>query len=165
MILPYKDHVPQVDDSAFIADNATVEGKVTIAKNASVWFGAVLRGDLQPITVGDNSNVQDNAVLHNAHLGERVTVGHAAVVDRCQVGDDCLIGSGANLLRGAAVGRGCLIAAGAVVTGDMVIPPDSLVMGVPARIRGTVTDQHRELIRSNWERYIQYSKEELPTIE
>ena len=165
MILELKGKMPVIDPAARVAETATLAGDVVLGAESSVWYGAVLRGDQNGVRVGAGSNVQDNAVLHNAHLGERVTVGHAAVVDRCRVGDDCLIGSGANLLRGAAVGRGCLIAAGAVVTGDMVIPPDSLVMGVPARIRGTVTDQHRELIRSNWERYIQYSKEELPTIE
>ena len=165
MVFEIKGKSPAVHPDARVAETAVLAGDVVLEAESSVWYGAVLRGDQNGVRVGAGSNVQDNAVLHNAHLGERVTVGHAAVVDRCQVGDDCLIGSGANLLRGAAVGRGCLIAAGAVVTGDMVIPPDSLVMGVPARIRGTVTDQHRELIRSNWERYIQYSKEELPTIE
>ena len=165
MVFEIKGKSPAVHPDARVAETAVLAGDVVLEAESSVWYGAVLRGDETGVRVGAGSNVQDNAVLHNARLGQRVTVGHAAVVDCCEIGDECLIGSSASLLRGAAVGRGCLIAAGAVVTGDMVIPPDSLVMGVPAKIRGPVTDEHRTMMRRNADKYLRISQEELPTIE
>lgn len=139
MILPYKDHVPQVDESAFIADNATVAGRVTLAKNASVWFGAVVRGDTQPITVGEGSNIQDNAVVHvNAStpvvIGSNVTVGHGAIIHSATIGNNVLVGMGATVLDGAVIGDNCVIGAGAVVTAKTEIPANSMALGMPAKV-------------------------------
>ena len=165
MIYAIGEKTPVIDPSARVAENATLAGDVVLEPECSVWYGAVLRGDITGVRVGAGTNVQDNAVLHNARLGKNVSVGHAAVVDRCTVGDDCLIGTSATMLQGAVIGRGCLVAAGAVVTGDMEIPPDSLVMGVPARLRGTVTEEQRKMMRGVVEEYFDLSRAELPTTE
>ena len=139
-------HAPQVRDAAFVAPTAVLVGQVTLEPGSSVWYGAVLRADTGRILVGEDSNVQDNAVLHTGPdldvvIGERVSIGHSAVVHGCTVGDDCLIGMHATVLNGAVVGKGSLIAAGALVTENTVIPPHSLVMGVPGKVRGTVTPE------------------------
>lgn len=131
---------PQV---AFVAENAVVIGDVTLAEGASVWYGAVLRGDTGSITVGKNTNIQDNAVLHTGDtcpvvVGDCVTIGHCALVHGCTVGDHCLIGMHATILNGAVIGEGSVIAAGALVTEHTVIPPHSIVMGVPGKVHGTV---------------------------
>lgn len=139
MIINYKKHTPVVHESAFVADNATVAGKVTLEENASVWFGAVLRGDLQPITVGKNSNVQDNVTVHvgikdPVVIGEGVTIGHNAVIHSAKIGDNSLIGMGAVVLDGAEIGKNCIIGAGSVVTAGTVIPDNSMALGIPAKV-------------------------------
>lgn len=126
-------------DSVFIAPSAVVIGSVTLAEESSLWFGAVLRGDINHIIIGAQSNVQDGSVLHvsDEHaciLGERVTVGHRAVVHACTVGDEVLVGMGAIILDGASIGPRSIIAAGALVTKGTQVPEGSLVMGSPARI-------------------------------
>ena len=145
---------PQVGAAAFVADNATLAGDVTLAEESSVWYGAVLRADTGRITVGAGSNVQDNAVLHtgpglDVTVGRGTSVGHGAVVHGCTVGDETLIGMGAIILNGAKIGRHCLIGAGALVTQNMVIPDGSLAFGSPAKIRGTLTDEAIEEIRAS----------------
>jgi carbonic anhydrase/acetyltransferase-like protein (isoleucine patch superfamily) len=130
---------PQVSPTTFIAPTASVIGDVELGDNSSIWFGAVLRGDINRVVVGDASNVQDGAVLHvsdtePAVLGERVTVGHRAVVHACSVGDEVLVGMGAIILDGACIGPRCVIAAGALVTKGTVVPEGSLVIGSPAKV-------------------------------
>ena len=164
MILPYKDHVPQVDESAFIADNATVAGRVTLAKNASVWFGAVVRGDTQPITVGEGSNIQDNAVVHvNAStpvvIGSNVTVGHGAIIHGATIGNNVLVGMGATVLDGAVIGDNCIIGAGALVTSRMEIPAGSLVLGMPAQVAKTLSPAQIMSNRLSATEYVKLAKD------
>ncbi|MEY9846035.1 gamma carbonic anhydrase family protein [Streptacidiphilus sp. MAP5-3] len=153
------ERTPKVSDEAFLAVNATVLGDVTLAPGSGVWYGAVLRADNESITVGADSNVQDNCTVHAdpgfpAVLGERVSVGHNAVLHGCTVEDDCLIGMGATVLNGAVVGAGSLVAAGALVTQGMQVPPGSMVAGVPAKVRRPLTDEERAHIKLNAEWYV-----------
>jgi carbonic anhydrase/acetyltransferase-like protein (isoleucine patch superfamily) len=150
--------VPAVDPAAFVAPNAVVVGAVTVAAGASVWYGAVLRGDAETIEVGAGTNVQDNCTLHAdpgfpLRLGARVSVGHNAVLHGCTVEDDVLVGMGATVLNGARIGAGSLIAAGAVVTQGSEVPPGSLVAGVPAKVRRALTEDERAGITANGEGY------------
>lgn len=140
------DDVPQVPESAFVAPNATVIGKVVLGENVSIWFNAVLRGDNEPIVIGDESNVQECAVLHNdpgfpLAVGRGVTIGHQAVVHGCTIGDGALIGIGAVVLNGARIGRQCLVGAGAVVTEGKVFPDRSLILGAPAKVVRELSDE------------------------
>src|SRR5437868_4690004 len=130
------DRVEYTPGESWIAPGAVVIGKVVLMRNASIWFGAVLRGDNEPIVIGENSNVQDGSVLHTdpgqpLTLGRDVTVGHKAMLHGCTVGDGSLIGIGAVILNEARIGKGCLIGAGALITERKVIPDGSLVMGSP----------------------------------
>ena len=131
---------PVIHPSAFVADNATVRGSVTLCANSSVFFGAVLRGDRAPITIGAGTNIQDNCVVHVDYdypvvVGENVTVGHGAILHGCTVGNNTLIGMGAIVLNGARIGSNCLIGAGALVPQNAEIPDGSLAFGSPAKIK------------------------------
>lgn len=146
--------VPAVDPGAFVAPNAVVVGDVTVAAGASVWYGAVLRGDAEAIAVGAGSNIQDNCTLHADPgfplvVGERISVGHNAVLHGCTVEDDVLVGMNATVLNGARIGAGSLVAAGAVVPQGMQVPPGSLVAGVPAKVRRELTEDERAGIKFN----------------
>ncbi len=145
MILSFGGKMPQDEGAVFVADNATVLGDVVLKPGSSVWYGAVLRGDDGRLTVGEGSNVQDNAVLHcdeggSVTLGKNVTVGHSAIVHGCTVGDGTLIGMHATLLNHCVVGKNCIIGAGALVPEGMNIPDGSVVVGVPARIIKQVSE-------------------------
>lgn len=154
---------PALDDDVFVAEGARIIGAVTLGPRASVWCNAVLRADVAPITIGRDSNVQDNVSVHvdsrhPAVLGEAVSVGHNAVVHGCEIGDGSLIGMNATVLSGAIIGEACLIAAGSVVLEGTVVPPRSLVAGVPAKVRRALTDDEVVGIRANAERYLGYSR-------
>jgi len=143
----------------FVAKNATVVGSVVIGINVSIWFNAVIRADNEPIIIGDNSNVQDAAVLHtdpgfSLNIGEGVTVGHKAMLHGCQVGDNSLIGIGAVILNGAKIGRNCLIGANTLIPEGMEVPDGSLVVGTPGKIRRSLDDQEVEGLRANAETYV-----------
>ncbi len=132
------DAVPDVDPSCFVADSAQVIGKVKLARNASVWFNVTLRGDNELISIGENSNVQEGAVLHTdpgvpLTVGDNVTVGHQAMLHGCTIGDGALIGIQAVVLNGAKIGKNCLVGAGALVTEGKEFPDNSLIVGSPAR--------------------------------
>lgn len=134
-----KDRVDIAGEDYFVADNAAVIGRVRLENNASVWFSAVIRGDCELITVGENSNVQDGAVLHTdlgcpLVIGKNVTIGHQAMLHGCTIGDNSLIGINAVVLNGARIGRNCLIGANSLVTENQEIPDGSLVMGSPAKV-------------------------------
>lgn len=151
--------IPQNRGAAFVAPTAAVLGDVVLEPDSSVWFGAVLRGDDGRITIGRGSNVQDNAVLHcdiggAVTLGENVTVGHSAVVHGCTVGDGSLIGMHATLLNHCVVGKNCIIGAGALVPEGMVIPDGMVAVGVPARVRGPVTEAQRAASAKNAAHYV-----------
>ena len=145
--------------AAYIAPNATVVGDVILGENANIWYGAVLRGDSACISVGEGSNVQDNAVLHEAvTMGKHCTVGHGAIVHGCTLGDECLIGMGAIVLDGAVLGDGCIVGAGAVVTGKMNAPENSLLLGSPAKIMKTVTPEQRQHSLENALHYVELAR-------
>lgn len=158
MLIRLGDKRPRVAETAFVAPNATLAGSVVLEDGASVWYGAVLRADNEPIVIGRNSNVQDNCSFHvdvgrPATLGEGVSVGHNAVVHGATIEDHCLIGMGAIVMNGAVVGAESLVAAGALVTEGMQIPPRSLVAGVPAKIRRELSDEEVATLRINAEVY------------
>mgnify|MGYP000030074063 CR=1 FL=1 len=137
---------PVIHETAFVADNATVRGNVTIGEGAGIYFGAVLRAETDPITIGPGANIQDNCVLHAdpgfpTSVGRDCTVGHAAILHGCTIGDNTLVGMGAIVLNGAVVGRDCIIAAGALVTQGAVIPDGSMVMGAPGKVRRSLTPE------------------------
>lgn len=151
LILPFLDKTPRIAPSVYLADNATVIGDVVIEEGASVWFGAVLRGDVGPIRIGKRSNVQDLTTIHTttgyseAHVGEDVTVGHGCVLHGCRIGDRVLVGMGSILLDNAMIGDDSVIGAGSLVTARMIIPAGSLVMGRPAKVLREATEQERRL--------------------
>jgi carbonic anhydrase/acetyltransferase-like protein (isoleucine patch superfamily) len=153
------------DGEYWIAPNAVVLGNVILKKNSSIWFGAVLRGDNDPIIVGENSNVQDGSVLHTdtgspLTIGANVTVGHMVMLHGCTIGDNSLVGIGSVVLNGAVIGRNCLIGAGALITEGKVIPDNSMVLGAPGKVvRELSPDQARTMAAGalhyveNWKRY------------
>ncbi len=148
-----------IDPSAFIHPAAVVIGDVTLGARVSVWPTAVIRGDTDRITIGDDSNVQDGTVVHVDHgvpttIGRRVAIGHRAIVHGATIEDDCLIAMGAILLNGVHVGTGSIIGAGAVCREGMVVPPNSLVLGVPGRVTRETTDAERERIRKTVQSYL-----------
>ncbi len=151
---------PEISDSAWLAPNATIVGGVTIAARASVFYGAVLRADVETIHIGEGTNLQDNVTMHSdagvpARLGARISVGHGAILHGCTVEDDCLIGMGATVLNGAVIGAGSLVAAGAVVLEGTIVPPGSLVAGVPGKVRRELTQEEQAGIRANAEHYLE----------
>lgn len=167
MIQPFDTRTPRIHPEARIAANATIVGDVCIGRAASVWYGAVLRGDECSICLGDGSNIQDNCVLHSdpgfpAVIGQDVTVGHGAILHGCTVEDGCLIGMGAILLNGCVIGAGSLIAAGALVTQNTVIPPGSLVMGSPAKAVRPLRPEEQESLPHSAQLYRELSAAQLP---
>lgn len=148
------EHEPQIDDSAWVAPNATVIGRVKLDAEVSVWYSAVLRGDLEDITVGARTNIQDGCVLHAdpgfpCTVGEGVSVGHNAILHGCTIGDDVLVGMGATVLNGAVIGAGSLIAANALIPEGAQIPPNSLVAGVPGKVRRELGEAELDRIKLN----------------
>jgi carbonic anhydrase/acetyltransferase-like protein (isoleucine patch superfamily) len=159
LILPFDGHEPDIHPTAFIAPNATLIGRVRIGPHASVWYGTVLRGDLEEIVLGEGSNLQDNTVVHTdlGHptvIGAGVGVGHAAIVHGAEVDDGALIGMGSRLLSGSRVGAGALLAAGAVLLEGHEVPAGAIAAGVPAKVRGEITDAGlRDRVARNAEQY------------
>ncbi len=150
---------PKLGRGAYLARTAVVLGDVTLGAHSSVWYGAVLRGDINRIVVGHHSNVQDNAVLHLADqrpclLGNWVTVGHGAIVHACTVGDECLVGMGAVILDGAVIGKQSIVGAKALVTQGTIIPPGSLVLGAPAQVVRKLTKEERAGLKWWAQKYV-----------
>ncbi len=155
--------VQSVGDEYFVAPSAAVIGRVALGRDASVWFGAVLRGDSAAISIGDRSNVQDNAVVHvdgdaPASVGTDVTIGHAATVHGCTVGDFSLIGIGATILSHAVIGRYCIVGANALVTEGKNFPDRSLIVGVPAKRVREVTDAEMAMLAKSAEHYVEMGR-------
>ena len=149
----------KTDDDVLIAEGAAVVGDVTLGKGVSVWYNAVIRGDQGAITIGENTNVQECAVIHEASvIGRDCTIGHGAIVHGCTVGDNTLIGMGAIVLTGARIGRDCIIGAGALVTGRMEIPDGSMVLGNPAKVLRPLTEAEIRLIRDSMEEYLEMAR-------
>ena len=158
LVRSFQDFTPQIHPSARLAETAAVIGDVALEENVTIWYGAVLRGDVGPIRIGRGSNIQDNCTVHCAVdvptvVGENVVVGHGAILHSCTVGDGCLIGMGAILLDGCVIGEGSVIAAGALVPPGKSIPPRSLVMGVPGRVVRQVTEEECAANLVNARRY------------
>lgn len=160
MIRLYRGMVPRIAESAYIDLSAQVIGDVIIGERSSVWPNAAIRGDVNYIRIGNETNIQDNSVLHVDHdlfpciLGNRVTVGHRVVLHGCQVEDDVLVGIGAVVLNGAKIGAGAVIAAGALVPEGLEIPANTVAMGMPARVRRAVTPEEHERFRMNCNNYV-----------
>ena len=150
------------NNGAFVAPNATVVGNVTLEENASIWYGAVLRGDNGDIVIGAGTNIQDNCVIHDhTVIGENCTVGHSAIVHGCTIGNNTMVGMGAIVLSGAKIGNNCLIGAGAVVTGKMDAPDGSMLLGSPAKIVKEVTPEMIGEIEKDAKLYIRLAREGL----
>lgn len=163
MILPYRGTVPRISPSAFVAPTATVIGDVTIGEEASVWFGAVLRGDFGRIEVGARTSIQDNAVLHSTDhtatiVGEGVTIGHGAVLEGCTVERGALVGMNAVVLHHAVVGEEALLAAGSVATDGIRIPPRTVAAGAPCRVRKELSGASAEWIARSAAVYVRLSR-------
>lgn len=153
----------KIHPSAFIAPTASVMGDVTLGEDASVWYSAVVRGDMAPIVIGAQSNIQDGTIVHvddgvPCTVGRRVGVGHRVILHGCTVGDDCLIAMGSVLLNRVIIGTGSVIAAGAVVPEGMQVPPRSLVMGVPGRIVRQVDAALAERVAATWTHYVEEAR-------
>jgi carbonic anhydrase/acetyltransferase-like protein (isoleucine patch superfamily) len=151
--------MPTIHPSAFIASTAALMGDVSLGAESSVWYGAVLRGDMAPIVIGSQTNLQDGTIVHvdegiPCHVGSRVGVGHRVILHGCTVEDDCLIGMGSVLLNDVHIGAGSVVAAGAVLPEGMQVPPRSLVMGVPGRIVRAVDDRLARRIAETWSHYV-----------
>jgi carbonic anhydrase/acetyltransferase-like protein (isoleucine patch superfamily) len=163
MIHIYRGHLPSIAPSAYVAESADVIGDVEIGENSSIWFAAVLRGDIEPIRIGSSSNIQDGSVVHTmigspVVVGDWVTVGHRAVLHGCTIENHCLIGMGAILLNDVRVGEGSIIAAGALVPEKTVVPPRSLFLGVPARFKRELTESDQRFIRMHAAHYLEYKQ-------
>ncbi|MBB5340992.1 gamma carbonic anhydrase family protein [Tunturiibacter gelidoferens] len=163
MIRTYQTHTPTIPASSYVDLSAQIIGDVILGEQASVWMNAVVRGDVNSIRIGAKSNVQDCAVLHGMRnlypviVGELVTIGHNATVHGCVLEDMVLVGIGATILNDARIGEGSIIAAGAVIPEHTVIPPNSLVAGVPGKVRRTLGDADRELILKYAQNYLDYT--------
>lgn len=162
-IEPYEGHSPEISPTAFIAGSADIIGRVEIHEEASVWYNATLRGDINRIQIGPRSNVQDNAVIHlsddfGCFVGELVTVGHSAILHACRVKDEVLIGMGAIVLDGAEIGERSIIGAGALVTGGTIIPPGSLVLGSPAKVMRTLSLEEQAKVKGWALKYVVQSR-------
>lgn len=148
LVMPYLEHAPAIGENVFIAPQASIIGQITLGDHVSIWFGAVLRGDIAVVSVGAGSNIQDNSVLHVGDkdpciVGRDVVVGHNVTLHGCTVEDHCLIGMGSTILNGVVVGEGSVIGAGALVTQGTIIPPNSLVLGAPAKVKRKLTEEER----------------------
>ncbi len=168
IIKSVRGHSPSVGDGTFLADNAVLIGDVTVGSDCGIWFGAVLRGDVNKIVIGDRVNIQDGAVIHTLYdgskhpsqsiIGNDVSVGHNAIIHGARIGDHCLIGMGATLLDNAVIGEGCIIAANALVLSGAVLEPGGLYAGVPAkRVREVTPEQRAEIIERTAKDYIMYA--------
>jgi len=147
------------DDNFWIAPNASVIGEVNLERDASIWFNAILRADNEPITIGEGSNVQDGAIIHTdpgfaCRIGKKVTVGHMAMLHGCSIGDGSLIGIGSVVLNGAKIGKNCIIGSKALVTEGMEVPDGSMVLGIPGKIKKTLTEEEQSIVSLGAEHYI-----------
>ena len=154
---------PRIDGSAWVADSAQVMGNVELAEGASIWFGAIVRGDTEEIRIGRNSNIQDGSVLHTDHekplnIGDDVTVGHKVMLHGCTIGDGSLIGIGAVVLNGAKIGKGCLVGAGSLVTEGKEFPDGSMIVGSPARVVKQLTPEQLGHLRLSAQHYVENAR-------
>ena len=159
MIYDFEGQTPKLDPNSWVASNAVVIGRVELKKDSNIWFNVTLRGDVEPITVGEGTNVQDGSVVHTdpgcpTIIGKNVTVGHLVMLHGCIIEDDCLIGIGSTILNKAKIGKNSIIGANALITENKVIPERSLVLGSPGKIIRQVTDEEIKNIKENAEHYV-----------
>ena len=164
MFYRYKEHIPKIDESVFVADGAKVIGDVTIGAHSSIWFNVVLRGDEGPITVGKRCSIQENTVCHLYEgspliLEDEVTVGHSATIHGCTLKKGVLVGMGATVLDGAVVGENSIIGANALVPAGKEIPPNSLVFGSPGEVVREITERHLDMLALTIDTYVKNAKE------
>lgn len=163
MIAKIENKTPKIADGVYIASNAAVIGDVAIGKNSSVWFGAVIRGDSNSMTIGSQTNVQDLCVLHvdSRHpliIGDAVTIGHRAILHGCTIENNVLIGMGATIMNGAVIGKESIVGAGALVTEDTEIPPRSLVLGFPAKVKRALSEEEIGMIATAARHYAERAR-------
>jgi len=172
MIIKFKEWAPKLGKDAWIAEGASVIGRVTMGEDSAVWFGCVVRGDVHFITIGDRSNIQDLSMIHVTHhkkadmsdgnptrIGNDVTVGHRVMLHGCTIEDACLIGMSATILDGAVIGRESIVGAGSLVTKNKKFPPRSLIMGSPAKVVRALTDEEIEELYASARRYVSFKNE------
>ena len=158
MIYDFEKHTPKLDPNCWVAPNAVVIGRVELKKDSNIWFNVTLRGDVEPITIGEGSNVQDGSVLHTdpgypLKVGKNVTIGHLVMLHGCTIGDNSLIGIGAVILNNAKIGKNCIIGAKALITENKEIPDNSLVVGSPGRVIRKLTEEEIQAVEKNAIRY------------
>ena len=163
MIYEFESSTPILDKDSWTASNAVLIGKVILRKDANIWFNVVLRGDIEPITIGEGSNVQDGSVFHTdpgcpVILGKNVTVGHMVMLHGCEIGDDTLIGIGSTILNKTKIGKNCIIGANTLIPENKIIPDRSLVIGSPGKVVRQVTDKEVEEIKENAKHYVENYK-------
>lgn len=164
MIRPFRSIMPKVHETAFVTDDAIVIGDVEIGEDASVWFGSIVRGDVNFVRIGARTNIQDGTIIHvsskthSTVLEDEITVGHRVTLHGCHVESGCLIGIGAILLDGVRVGRQSLVAAGSLLTPGTIIPPNSLVMGSPAKVKRQLTADELAYLDKSWRNYVELKK-------
>lgn len=160
----YKNHKPQIDKSVFVAEGAIIIGRVTLEKDASVWFNCVLRGDVNDIIIGENSNIQDLSMLHvdsnsKIHIGKNVTIGHSVTLHGCKIGDGSLVGMGSTILDHAEIGHSSLVGAGSLIPPGKVYPPGVLIMGNPGKVIRNLTEEEISKITNHYKSYVNYKNE------
>jgi carbonic anhydrase/acetyltransferase-like protein (isoleucine patch superfamily) len=164
LVRPVRGRVPQVDPTCFVADTAAIIGDVTIGARSSIWFGAVLRGDVFHIRIGEETSIQDNSVIHVTHdehatlVGSQVTIGHSVTLHGCTIGDRCIVGMGAIVLDEAVVGDRCIVGAGALVTPGTKIPAGHLAVGSPARPKRALTEEELAWLESSAAHYVELAR-------
>ena len=163
MIYDFEGRTPKIDLNSWAAPNAVIIGRVELKKNSNIWFNTTLRGDLEPIIIGENSNVQDGSVIHTdpgcpVNVGKGVTLGHMVMLHGCTIEDDCLIGIGSTILNKAKIGKNSIIGAHSLITENKIIPERSLVLGSPGKVVRQVTDEEIEHIKENAKHYVENFK-------
>jgi len=163
MIKDFEGKSPQIDESAFVAENATIIGDVTIGRNVSIWYNTVLRGDVAPIVIGDNTSIQDGTVIHcdigiSTIVGENVTIGHGVMLHACEIGNNVLVGIGAIVLNQAVVGKNTIIGAGSIVTPRTKIPARSMALGTPAKVIKKIDQEEVKNLKVHADEYVKLMK-------
>ena len=163
MIYDFEGHTPKIEPNSWAAPNSVIIGRVELKKNSNIWFNTTLRGDLEPIVIGENSNIQDGSVIHTdpgcpTIVGNGVTVGHMVMLHGCEIADDSLIGIGSTILNKTKIGKNCIIGANTLIPENKVIPDRSLVLGSPGKVIRQVTDKEVEEIKENAKHYVENYK-------
>lgn len=163
MIRKARGHTPEIHENVFIAENAAIIGDVQIQQGASIWYQVTIRGDVMPIRIGQETNIQDNTVIHGTYqehgctIGDRVTIGHSVVLHGCEIQNGSLVGMGSIVMDGAVIGEHCLVAAGSLVTEGKKFPPKSLIVGRPAVVRRQLTEEEVQNLEKSADQYLMYT--------